>query len=200
MAADVVRLYISLISQFFTLSDMAVSSPSELSSASSGVSGADFPPFMPQSSNAINDCALSDTYTCGDTGMRVGDGYLEVSSDASSGMKGLLESARWRFENALTVVWLRGASLTIIIRRSVSESSSYHYRCEFVPSPRNLDSGSCSPIHHIVPFANTGIPETSHHRGVQDCRRCRHGIVVELQRVEARQATPHCDKFHIEDC
>ena len=33
---------------------------------------------------------------------------MDISPDASSGMKGLLESARWRFEGALTNVWLRG--------------------------------------------------------------------------------------------
>ncbi len=90
MAADVVRLYISLISQFFTLSDMAVSSPSELSSASSGVSGADFPPFMPQSSNALTTAhyltrILAEIREC-----RVGNGYSGSLERRVVGYEGLV--------------------------------------------------------------------------------------------------------------
>ena len=106
MAAEVIRLYISLISQFFTLSDMAVTTPQ---------TGGDHPlaPFIPSTSNSlttahyltrilaeIQDC-VSETLT------------MDVSGDASSGLRSLMESTRWRFEGALMDVWLRGKSLIL---------------------------------------------------------------------------------------
>lgn len=103
MASDLIRLYISLLSEFFTLSDIAVSSPNPDSAATLRL-----PPFVPQHSHALTTAhylarILSDIKDCVTEVMAT-----DISSDASSGMKGLLESARWRFENALTSVWLRG--------------------------------------------------------------------------------------------
>lgn len=106
MASDVIRLYISLISQFFTLSDMAVTSPK----ADSVVGGViiSFPPFVPQRAHALTSGhyltrVLSEIQDCVNEIIA-----MDISSDVNSGVRGLLESARWRFEGALTNVWLRG--------------------------------------------------------------------------------------------
>lgn len=101
MASDVIRLYISLISQFFTLSDMAVIS-------SESGQGTTVPPFVPQSSNSLTTAyyltrILSEIQDCVNEVLA-----MDISPDANSGMKSLLESTRWRFEGALTSVWLRG--------------------------------------------------------------------------------------------
>ena len=112
MASDVIRLYISLISEFFTLSDMAVTSPK----ADSGGGGVmiSFPPFVPQRAHALTTAyyltrVLSEIQDCVNETIA-----MDISSDVNSGMKGLLESARWRFEGALTSVWLRGSFLLLI--------------------------------------------------------------------------------------
>lgn len=34
---------------------------------------------------------------------------MEISNEAALGLKSLLESARWRFEDVLVAAWLRGS-------------------------------------------------------------------------------------------
>jgi exocyst complex component 2 len=101
MALEIVRLYISLISEFFSLSDKAVVAPSRDS--------IHLPSFIPQGSNSITTAffvsrILADISEC------VGDvATAELAGDAASGLKSLLESARWRFEIATCDLWLQGA-------------------------------------------------------------------------------------------
>lgn len=40
---------------------------------------------------------------------------LDISADPQSGVINLMETVRWRFEEALTSVWLRGVSEVIVI-------------------------------------------------------------------------------------
>jgi len=111
MALEIVRLYITLISEFFSLSDKAVVPPSgDLMS---------LPAFVPQGSNSITTAffvsrILSDISEC------VGDvTTAELAGDATSGLKGLLESARWRFEVVLCDLWLQGMLRTSLVKCSV---------------------------------------------------------------------------------
>ena len=111
MAYDVIQLYISLISQYFTLSDMAVNSPSESSSTPQT------PPFVPQNSHSLTTAyyltrILAEIQECVNETVA-----MEVSNDASAGLRSLLESARWRFEGALTGMWLRGTVFLAPSRR-----------------------------------------------------------------------------------
>ncbi|THH07884.1 hypothetical protein EW145_g3080 [Phellinidium pouzarii] len=110
MASDVIRLYISLLSQFFTLSDMAVSSPT-LVDGPNGATTITFPPFVPQRAHALTTAyyltrILAELQECVSEVI-----LMDVSTDANAGLKGLLESARWRFEGALTNVWLRDINI-----------------------------------------------------------------------------------------
>ncbi|TDL24651.1 hypothetical protein BD410DRAFT_838154 [Rickenella mellea] len=106
LALDIVRLYISLISQYFTLSDMAVTSPPVGGSAASSI-----PSFVPRTSTSLTAAhhlvrVLAEIQDCVNEVASMG-----ISTDAESGVKSLLESARWRFEEALTSVWLRDANI-----------------------------------------------------------------------------------------
>ncbi|KAF8329383.1 exocyst complex component sec5 [Cantharellus anzutake] len=97
MAFDIVNLYISLPSEYFTLSDKAV-----VTNTASGI-----PPFVPTASSSITTSwfvskILSEMEEC------VNDvTTAELSGEASSGLKSLLESARWRFVDAVCDNWLR---------------------------------------------------------------------------------------------
>jgi exocyst complex component 2 len=99
MALDIVNLYMSLISEFFTLSDKAVSS----TSLASGV-----PAFVPQGSNSITisyyiSKILAEMSDC------VNDvNAVELSGDVMMNLRNLLEIARWRFEDIHCDAWLRG--------------------------------------------------------------------------------------------
>lgn len=101
MALDILNLYISLLSSFFTLSDVAVGS-----SSTSGT----VPPFVPPNSNSLTtglfvNRILHELMDC------VGEiGGNEISKEGGDGLKGLVENMRWRFEEALCETWTKGQS------------------------------------------------------------------------------------------
>ena len=105
MAADVIRLYISVISQFFTLSDMAVTTPQPMG-------GHPLAPFVPPTSNSLTTSyyltkILAEIQECVNETL-----MMDVTGDTNAGLRSLMESTRWRFEGALTDVWLRGKILS----------------------------------------------------------------------------------------
>ncbi|THH31004.1 hypothetical protein EUX98_g3179 [Antrodiella citrinella] len=104
MALDVVKLYVSLLSEFFLFSDMAVMSP--LGSASNTT-----PPLLPKDSNSLT-TAFHLMKILGEIQESVNEiSVMEISHDASSSLKSLLESARWKFEDILVTAWLRDTNI-----------------------------------------------------------------------------------------
>ncbi|TFY80240.1 hypothetical protein EWM64_g3773 [Hericium alpestre] len=104
MALEIVKLYISLLSEFFILSDMAVMTPP-------AAAGSNLPPNLPLHCNALTTAhylmkMLGEIQEC------VNDvNAMEVSTETSATLKGLLESVRWRFEDILVQAWLRDANI-----------------------------------------------------------------------------------------
>lgn len=101
MALDIVKLYMSLLSEFFMFSDMAVMMSPNASSSGT-------PALLPRDSNS-----LTTLYHLTRILGEIQDGVneingMEISSEATSSLKGLLESARWKFEDILIQSWLRG--------------------------------------------------------------------------------------------
>ncbi|KAF9239346.1 exocyst complex component Sec5-domain-containing protein [Melanogaster broomeanus] len=92
MALDIVKLYVSLVSEFFVLSDRTVmeQNPDNIS-----------PPLLPSHSNSLTTAhflikILIEIQDCVNevTGM-------EIVVDAGASLKNLMESARWRFDAKL---------------------------------------------------------------------------------------------------
>lgn len=105
MALDIVKLYISLISQFFSLSDVAVMSlPGSHSTP---------PKLLPENAHSL--CTahyllkiltdVQETVTELNT--------MEISSDGA--LRSLFESVKWRFEDILIHAWLRGLYISALI-------------------------------------------------------------------------------------
>lgn len=102
MALDIVKLYISLISEFFTLSDMAVM-------ASPGGSNNSSPPLLPLNSNSLSTSHFL-MKILGDIQETVNElNSMDISNESAQSLKGLLESTKWRFEDILVNSWLRGS-------------------------------------------------------------------------------------------
>ncbi|RXW20181.1 hypothetical protein EST38_g5679 [Candolleomyces aberdarensis] len=104
MALDIVKLYISLISQFFNLSDVAV--------MASGSGSSNTPPaHVPKASHSLSTAhyLLKILAELQDTVNEVNS--MEISNEVTSLLKSLLESARWRFEDILINNWLRDAAI-----------------------------------------------------------------------------------------
>ena len=104
MALDIVRLHISLVSEFFVFTDMAVRSP--------GFSADNTPANMPDASNSLTTAHFL-VRALGELLESVNEvNALEISSEVSASLKAFVESARWRFEDVLTMAWLRGSSFS----------------------------------------------------------------------------------------
>lgn len=105
MTLDIVKLYISLISQFFNLSDMAVMTSPSGSNNNTPL------PLLPENSHSISTAhylikILAEVHeTVNELNA------MEISNEAASGLRNLLESAKWRFEDVLIGSWLRDASI-----------------------------------------------------------------------------------------
>lgn len=107
MALDIVNIYITLISEFFKLSDISLMTNQSTSSIST------LPPLLPANTNSFL-TAHSLVKILGEIQDSVNElNGMDISNDAASGLKSLMESTRWRFEDILTQAWLRGTTLNI---------------------------------------------------------------------------------------
>ncbi len=126
MALDITGLYVSLLSEFFSFSDMAVMTPS--------LEEGYFTPLLPANSNMLTTAhylmkILSEIQ---DNVNEINS--MEISSEMRSSLDGLLESAKWSFEDVLTHSWVRGTFMLMVghtIRLSFSDRGtdaiSFHY-------------------------------------------------------------------------
>lgn len=95
------KLYISLISQYFMLSDVAVMTTLPNGSTSS-------PHYLPENAHSLCTAIYLQQILS-----EVNDTVTELNAmeiSQETGVKGLLESLRWRFEDILLQVWQRGKS------------------------------------------------------------------------------------------
>jgi exocyst complex component 2 len=97
MATDIVKTYISVLSEFFGLSDMAVAKTeaSEPKFLPLGTSSLITSYYLLKILQEINEC-INDL------------GATEISSEASAGLKELMDSVRWKFEDVLAFTWVQG--------------------------------------------------------------------------------------------
>jgi exocyst complex component 2 len=99
MALDIIKLYVSLLSEFFVFSDMAVmTAPTEGGPV----------PLLPDNSNSLTTAhyLMKILTEIQDNVNEINS--MEISGDMSSSLKGLLESAKWGFEDVLTHAWVKG--------------------------------------------------------------------------------------------
>ena len=99
MALDIVKLYISFIAEFFSLSDIEITSP---------ILQENHAFFLPKVSNSIT-MAHFLIKVLGEVQETVNElSALEISSEVSTNAKSFLESARRGFQETLIQAWKRG--------------------------------------------------------------------------------------------
>lgn len=126
MALDIVKLYVSLLSEFFNLSDAVVMqrnnndpSPKLLPRHSNSLTTAH---FLIKILIEIQDCANEVTGT-------------DIVPEVSSSLRNLVESARWKFGDILVRVWLRGCHHQL---SSCMLLTAMIDRCNSIPPPRDM--------------------------------------------------------------
>lgn len=103
MALEIVKLYNSLLSQFFKLSDPAIAESTPRKDINHQL-----PSFVPAGTSVITACyfaekLVEDISDC--AGELAGH---EVVNDSGNGMKGLVESMKWKMKEVIGAVWARG--------------------------------------------------------------------------------------------
>ncbi|GAA5945363.1 hypothetical protein JCM3775_002199 [Rhodotorula graminis] len=112
MTQDIVTLYVSLLSSFFTLSSSTAPNPQPPKPATDDLNATPpLPPFVPPVSNAATNChwllrVLNELMEC------VSElGALELAGEATQTLKELVASTRWRFVEAICSAWVRDAKV-----------------------------------------------------------------------------------------
>lgn len=136
MALDIVRQYISLISEHFKLSDMAVSTMTPSASGQMPSS------FLSPGANSVSTAhwlqlILKEIVECS---REIGE--MEIGGDAASMLKELIDGARWTFGDALCMLWLR-------------DSKIFHTLETWVTDPSNRSTTLYLPRMHFFQKHNT---------------------------------------------
>ncbi|BGO96556.1 Exocyst complex component SEC5 [Rhodotorula toruloides] len=111
MTQDIVTLYVSLLSQFFTLSSSTSPPVATKTGADDLNATPPMPSFVPPIANATTNChwllrVLNELMEC------VSEmSALELSGEATQSLKELVASTRWRFEEAICSGWVRDAKV-----------------------------------------------------------------------------------------
>ncbi|KAK4688269.1 exocyst complex component 2, partial [Tremellales sp. Uapishka_1] len=107
MTLEIIKLYTSLLSQFFTLSDVALAE-SSLSAAKKD-QDPPTPPFVPAGTTVLTACYYGERLVDEIIECTNELASVEISSEAGSSLKAMVESLRWRFGEVVVSVWIRDA-------------------------------------------------------------------------------------------
>jgi len=101
MAVDIIKLYVSLLSEFFVFSDMAVMTPTPTEGSPA--------PLLPDDSTSLTTAhyLMKVLTEIQDNVNEINS--MEISGEISSSLRGLLDSAKWGFEDVLVHAWVRDA-------------------------------------------------------------------------------------------
>ncbi|ORX41152.1 exocyst complex component Sec5-domain-containing protein [Kockovaella imperatae] len=103
MCLDITKLYVSLLSQFFTLSDISVAE----SSIRKDTDDPAIPDFVPVGSTVLTACQYAEKLV-EEAGDHVGELIgLDIHPEAGQSLKNMLESLRWRMEEVVAATWTR---------------------------------------------------------------------------------------------
>jgi hypothetical protein len=171
MALDIIKLYVSLLSEFFVFSDMAVMTPPVEGSSAQ---------FLPDDSNSFTTAhyLMKILTEIQDNVNEINS--MEISGEMSSSLKGLLESARWGFEDVLTHAWVRG----MFARVAVSSLLIPNLRRAYILLLGNLDALFIGTLHNRISVRYPVLSTATNHMGLQVCRRCR-GFIILSDRTAA---------------
>lgn len=104
MALDIIKTYSGILSQYFTLSDFALAE----AASKKDVEEVEVPPFIPAGTTVLAACFYAEKIVEEVSECAADLGAVEISSEAGTTLRGLLDSLRWRFEEVIAATWARG--------------------------------------------------------------------------------------------
>lgn len=101
---EIIRLYISSLSSFFTLSDAGLADqPRKDTSAELRI-----PPFVPAGTTVITACFFAERLI-EEVAEAVSElSVVDIGSDALNNSRQLVENMRWRMEEVICATWAKG--------------------------------------------------------------------------------------------
>jgi len=107
MTLEIIKSYTGTLSQFFTLSDVAIAEGQVRKEGEDQP----VPPFVPAGTTVV-----AASHWASKIVEEVGDftadlGMVDVSNEAGTLLKGMMDSLRWRFGEVLAATWTRGADM-----------------------------------------------------------------------------------------
>jgi exocyst complex component 2 len=128
MALEVIKLYISLLSTFFTLSDPSI--PSKAIE--------DVPSFVPPGTTVLAACHFAEKLV-EDVNEGIGELMgVDIGSEAGNGLRNMLDSLKWRMQEVISALWARGTSplLPTGVRIGLMvDSKNLHFLEDWQPIP-----------------------------------------------------------------
>ncbi len=117
-----VKLYISLISEFFNLSDVAVM-------ASGSTSNNSLPRYIPATSTSLSAAHYLQKILVELQECTSDVNILDISNDIASSLRNMIDSVKWRFDDILINTWLQGQLTTFPIDVGPNAMCS---RCNYI--------------------------------------------------------------------
>lgn len=107
---EIIKLYTSSLSQFFTLSDVAIAE------AAIRKEGDDLPipPFVPPSSTVVASCHFAERLV-EEVADCISDlNAVDIGSEAGVNLRNMMDSVRWRLEEVIAATWARGRCKVVL--------------------------------------------------------------------------------------
>ena len=121
MILEIVKLYSSSLSRFFTLSDVAVSESRRLSEELS------VPPFVPSGSTSLIAAFFASRIVDEVNECSAECNGIDSAGDVSGIFRKLLDSLRWRMLEAIAALWARGEISVCGIDANTADAKLLHY-------------------------------------------------------------------------
>ncbi|GMK54888.1 hypothetical protein CspeluHIS016_0114740 [Cutaneotrichosporon spelunceum] len=107
MASDILKAYLSTISQFFALSDIALVARSKPTTT--------IPAFVPAGTTVLAACHYAEKILDDVADCVLELTAIDVGKEASQGAKAMLDSLRWRLEEVIATTWARDAQTLYLL-------------------------------------------------------------------------------------
>ena len=100
-------MYTTTLSQFFTLSDLAIAESTPRKEGEE----LPIPPFTPEGTTVICACHYAEKIIEEVDDFAADVMSVDIGSEAIASLRGMLDSLRWRLEEVIASTWARGASI-----------------------------------------------------------------------------------------
>ena len=174
MASEIIKLYTSSLSSFFTLSDAALADARKDKEPT-------IPPFVPAGATVFCSAHYAETLLDELAECVAELNVVDIGGEAANGLKGLVENMRWRMLEVVTASWAKGASPSDVAAMTVKGVLTG--RCQGAAPSRKL--GCHGDRSHGVSSHSGALPRSDSEPYEEGCRTAS-GKGTAVERIQAK--------------